>query len=776
VITLARHAATFDGTVPVIAQDDPTLDLASQSDDDLPRTATAESLAYVMYTSGSTGVPKGVGVTHRGVLRLVRGTAFVPWTDITAVLHLASVSFDASTFEIWGPLLNGARSVIVPERLVEFEAIERAIRRGDVDCVWLTAALFNTVIDTRPGLLAGVKWVLAGGEALSVPHVRRALGLLPATQLINGYGPTETTTFACCYPIPRVVEEAATSIPIGRPIANTTVHVLDAEGEHVPVGVTGELFIGGDGVAAGYLNRPELTEQRFLPDRFSNVPGARLYRTGDLVRLRSDGNLVFLGRADRQVKIRGFRIEPGEIEAVLGRHPAVKQCVVVVREDVPGERRLVAYAEADAGALSDSSYRTHMEAALPAYMIPASLVVMPALPLTASGKIDQGRLPADAPPDGADRGARRAPVTTTEQTIAAIWTSVLGVTDLSVTDNFFDVGGHSLAALRVFSAIESACGVSLPLSVLLRAQTIERLARLVEEQGLPDAPPQWAPVVVINDAAGPPLVGVHSLSGDVLEYRLIARYLSPDQRVIGLQAPLGPDEDIDALFGSIEATAERYVRELRRVQPEGPYYLCGWSSGGSIALEMAQRLTRTGSTVALLAVIDSAPHVHGLPRRPALSRLGRQLANLPRWIRDDLLATAPDMLFRRIAYGLRTGLRRVIGTAETDPNVRDLVDFPARHSRWERFAERHFQALRRYVPAPYQGRVSLFSAQTQPLAWLNDADVTWRHLATGVDVYPVPGTHFSMVQEPNVKALAEAMSRALANAARTDGASGRGRL
>ena len=317
--------------------------IAAEPDSNPGLAVPGESLAYVAYTSGSTGTPKGVAVPHRGVLRLLFGVDYASLGPGERLLQLAPVSFDASTFEIWGALLHGGCCVVCAERVPAPDELQRVIRDGGVTTMWLTASLFNAVVDEAPATLATVRQVLTGGEALSPAHIRRAYDALPHTELINGYGPTESTTFTCCYRIPRDVSPDAGSIPIGRPIGNTAVFVLDERLEPVPVGVPGELFIGGDGLARGYVNRPELTAERFVPSPFPASPGARLYRTGDLVRYLPDGRIDFMGRRDDQVKIRGFRIELGEIEAALVAHPAVTDAVVVAREDVPGDKRLVAY-------------------------------------------------------------------------------------------------------------------------------------------------------------------------------------------------------------------------------------------------------------------------------------------------------------------------------------------------------------------------------------------------------------------------------------------------
>ena len=361
-LTDSSHAAVLpDGGGAVIRLDTIADEIAGESAANLPSGAGPDHLAYIIYTSGSTGTPKGAAIPHRGVLRLLFGQDYVALGPSQRVLQLAPISFDASTLEVWGALLHGGCCVLFAERVPTAADLAAALARHDVTTLWLTASLFNAVVDEAPAALQGVRQVLTGGEALSVAHIQRAQAALPGTQLIKGYGPTESTTFTCCYPIPRPVGEVP-SIPIGRPIAHTQVYVLDDRLQPVAGGVAGELYIGGHGLARGYWNRPALTADRFVPDPFGAEPGARLYRTGDRVRWRADGTIEFLGRLDDQVKVRGFRIEPGEIEAALAQHPGVRGVSVVAREDVPGDRRLVAYVVPQSGAgesaVSDSRWES----------------------------------------------------------------------------------------------------------------------------------------------------------------------------------------------------------------------------------------------------------------------------------------------------------------------------------------------------------------------------------------------------------------------------------
>ncbi|HEX2211050.1 MAG TPA: amino acid adenylation domain-containing protein [Longimicrobium sp.] len=460
----------------VVSVDEERDAIAAERAEPVDGGAGPRSLAYVIYTSGSTGTPKGVAVEHRNVVRLVRGTDYVQPRPGDRIAQASNVSFDAATFEVWGALLNGATLVgIARDVAISPPELARAFGAHAVTTVFLTTALFNQIARDLPQAFATLRDVLFGGEAVDPDAVRRVLELGAPQRLLHVYGPTENTTYSSWHLVTEVPDGART-VPIGRGIANSTLLVLDGAMRPAPIGVPGELYVGGDGLSRGYLNRPALTAERFVPDPFASTPGARLYRTGDQVRWAAEGAVEYLGRLDGQVKIRGFRIEPGEVQAALRRHSGVTDCAVLVREDEPGEKRLVAYV---VGAAGTEELRDALRGSLPEYMVPSAFVRLDALPLNPNGKVDAKVLPA---PELALDGARYvAPRTPVEEVLAGIWAEVLRLDRVGVEDGFFDLGGHSLMAVKMVSRIREVFGVELPLRALFEGPTVAELAERVDE-------------------------------------------------------------------------------------------------------------------------------------------------------------------------------------------------------------------------------------------------------------------------------------------------------
>jgi amino acid adenylation domain-containing protein len=476
----ASDLAGFDGAVVAI-------DRVADPRPAVPALGTSPTdVAYVMYTSGTTGRPKGVAVTHRNVLRLVKGVTFVAFGPDEVVLQFAPLSFDASTFEVWGCLLNGGTLVVHPPGVPSLDELGAFIRSERVSLLFLTTSLFAQMVEHCPAALRGVGQVVTGGEEMFPPLARAAWQALPRSLLINAYGPTECTCMTMAYPVTRP-EAVGDAVPIGRPFENTTAYVLDRYGNPVPVGVAGELHVGGDGVAVGYWQRPELTAERFVPDPF--VPGGRLYRTGDVACYREDGNLLFLGRRDRQVKLSGYRIELGEVEAAVLSHPDVSAAAVVLAGS-GDDRRLAGFYQPHQGhTVSPDAMRAYLAQRLPQYMIPSVLDAVDPLPLTPNGKVDAAALAGRASGTSAPREGFVAARTAAERAVAAIWAEVLRTERVGVTDNFFELGGQSLLATRILSRIRTASGARITAREFFDHPTVEGLARLVAARSGPEQSP-----------------------------------------------------------------------------------------------------------------------------------------------------------------------------------------------------------------------------------------------------------------------------------------------
>jgi amino acid adenylation domain-containing protein len=690
------------------------------------------NLAYVMYTSGSTGTPKGILIEHRSIIRLVKGNSYARFGADRVFLQLAPVAFDASTFEIWGALLHGARLVLAPEGPIDLEVIEALVHRHRVTTLWLTASLFNLIVETRPTILSEVEEVVTGGEPLSVPHIRMAFERLrPFTRLINGYGPTECTTFACCHLIPRDEFAPSGSIPIGYPIANTTAYVLDDRARLVPIGVAGELYLGGEGLARGYLNRPALTADRFIPDSWGTEPGARLYRTGDLVRRRSDGSLEFLGRRDRQLKIHGFRIEPGEVESVLGSHPQVLQSAVLGRDDGGGAALVAFIVPKHEGSLAPGDLRAYLGELLPAYMIPATFKFLAELPLNTNGKLDRRalrELPLSPPPI-AEYVAPRNP---TEATLSDLWSELLGVKHVGIHDDFFELGGHSLLVLRLWSRLRESFGKNCSVNFFFHHRTIERIALALEprvEAGTnqagqgPRDQAESEPFVFCLDYAAP-----------------LARHM-PDVPIF----PLEQFMDTILNYDSVEEIARIYNERVCEQQPRGPYRICGSCGLALVAFEMARQLNERGAETGLLALLEPRAADQSVrARRVSIRRYLRvRLAHHLRVIGELPLAARPRYVFTRIgsmARGIAIRLR--------------IVPSPVEKSDWWQARPKLLRALMSYRARPYPGTVDLFLASDR-VALHGDDDFGWGAMAQGgATTYVIPGAHEDIMSEPGISRLA----------------------
>ncbi|EOW6931029.1 amino acid adenylation domain-containing protein [Serratia marcescens] len=560
--------------------------------------------AYIMYTSGSTGTPKGVMTPHQGITRLVRNNRYAAFDADDRIAFAANPAFDASTMEVWAALLNGgALVVIAPEVMMEAERLAAELQRHRITTLFLTTALFNQYVHSISGALAQLKYLISGGEKEDPGAYARLLQERGPVHLIHAYGPTETTTFATTARIERAEGEAR--LPIGKPIGNTRAYLLDARGRPVPMGAVGELHIGGVGVALGYLNRPELTAQRFLSDPFNPVGGGRMYRTGDLACYLPDGSLEYQGRCDQQIKLRGFRIEPGEIEVQLAASPWVREAVVQVcsTEHHP---RLVAWivptADVDRSALQ-GQLRAYLSERLPEYMVPSAYVWLDALPLTANGKLDRRALPE---PERAAVGTREyvAPQGETETTLARVWCELLEIGQIGRHDNFFELGGHSLLAVRLSSQLRQQ-GITLPVQAIFNHPILAELAERIDRRTA-EAPLRKA-VPARSSGSRPPLFFVPTGFGDHSYVFELAKEI--DETFPVYAVPWPAVEEKPATMSDMAASAVALIRE---VQPQGPYHLAGYSSGGVLAYAIAEQLQSVGEAVAFLGLIDTLRPVEAM--------------------------------------------------------------------------------------------------------------------------------------------------------------------
>jgi amino acid adenylation domain-containing protein len=720
-------------------------------------------LAYVIYTSGSTGRPKGVMVTHRSVANYVAwmGEAF-PMTADDVVLQKAPFTFDASVWEIYLPLLTGARLVLARhggERDSGYIA-DLMAREGVTDAQFVPS-LLRQFLETAGGeRCLSLRRVFSGGEALPAALRNRFFERLPHAPLYNLYGPTETTVYSA-YDFCRPVDGGAAPVHIGRPIKETRLHLLDRALKPVGESQSGEIFIGGAGLARGYLNRPGLTAERFIPDPFSAEPGARLYRTGDVARASSGGGVEYLGRADHQVKVRGVRVEPGEIEAALGLHRNVQASVVAARESAGGDKRLVAYVVPKAGpAPSVSELRAHLGSRLPDYMMPSAFVALAELPLTHNGKVDLRALPA---PAGGRSGLAQpllAPRDDAEQGLRLIWEEVLGVSPIGVRDDFFELGGDSLSATQMLAVVGKRFGRTPSPSALVPSATIEGLARRLTAPAEEDGS-----LLVAFQTSGtrPPLFFAHGLGGEVYGYRALASHLGAERPVYALRAQgltdsLPPHE-------TVEEMAAAYVKEILAVRPQGPYFLGGYSSGGTIAYEMAGQLWAAGHEVAYVGVLDEEAPPGGGKDATALTKALHFVRNLPYWLVDFILRRTPGEVAadvkRRVKFSAKMafGLAfRLAGHMPPEVGVADELTLTEMPDHRLKFLEVQHRALKAYRPHLRPLPVTLYRARSQSLFGSQLFDKGWGRLGCSVvEVRVVHGNHKNLCEEPHVRHLAAAL-------------------
>ncbi len=709
-------------------------------------------LAYVIYTSGSTGKPKGVQILQGAVtnfLSTMRSQPGLTATDV--VLAVTTISFDIAVLELYLPLIVGAQ-VVLASRAVATDSVSLAqlIEKSQATFMQATPATWHLLLAAGWSGNANLK-ILCGGEALSFPL---ASELLPkVASLWNMYGPTEATVWATVreVTVADLTGAAQRALPIGKPIANTQTYILDPNLQPVPIGIKGELYIGGVQLAKGYLNRPDLTAEKFIAHPFSDQPGARLYRTGDLARYLPNGDIEYINRIDNQVKIRGYRIELGEIEVILATHPAVRQNVVLVREDLPGDKRLVAYLVlTDQQTITATELRYFLAQQLPIFMVPTAVVVLEAMPLTPNGKIDRRSLPTPTMERSLLDSDFVAPRNQLEESIAQIWQEVLGIEKISIHDNFFELGGNSLIAVRLLTKLSNAWGRNLPLTTFLQTQTIAQLAMLFDQEEISAT---WSSLVPIQpEGSKPPLFCIHAIWGNAFFYQKLVKYLDPDQPVYGLQAQGINGSETPCT--SIPEMAANYIREIQRVQPQGPYYLGGFSFGSIIAFEMAQQLLAQGQKTALLAIFDDgAPTLgsaesEGKRKNPYFLKLAKLLSGSHRF-QDSLDTLKWHLTVGKLGIPYRSYLRHV---KRSLPDLYLLQVHLANH-----------QASRSYGASVYPGCLNLFLCEE---ALVDDSpDLGWGNLVLGeVEISLVPGTHTTIMEEPLVQKLAEKLTPCLRKA------------
>ncbi len=595
--------------------------IARESEGNPVSSVTGNCLAYVIYTSGSTGKPKGVLINHVSAVRLFEATRALfhfDHRDVWSLFH--SYAFDFSVWELWNPLVSGGRVVVVPYDVSRSsEAFYNLLRTERVTILNQCPSAFHQLIrveeSSGTAQSLALRVVIFGCEAFEVqslkPWVDRQGDQAP--QLVVMYGPTETTVFDTYYPLSAADLERASGSTIGKPIPGSQIYILDAYRQLVPVGVPGEIYIGGAGLARGYLHRPELTAERFVLYPFSQKPNARLYKTGDLARYLPNGNVEFLGRVDDQVKIRGFRVELGEIEAVLSQHPAVAEEVVIVREDIPGDKRLVAYIVAAQGqTLTMKNLRSYVAERLPAYMVPSAFMLLDTLPLTHNSKIDRRALPIPQWTERTTEEAYVPPTSMMHYQLIQIWEELLDARSIGIRDNFFNLGGYSFLAARLVASIEQVFGQKIPLATLFAGPTIEQLAHALQT----DEKEEYTRTPIVAVQAGTakrPLFYLHGdWTGGAFYCFHLARELGADQPFYALEPYRFDDLAIPPTF---ETMATAHIQSIRAVQPEGPYLLAGWCNGGLMAYEIAQQLQAAGQKVDLLVLLDPMYLGYYSPRR-----------------------------------------------------------------------------------------------------------------------------------------------------------------
>jgi amino acid adenylation domain-containing protein len=731
----------------VLALDSQWDSLAAESTEFLSVNVAPEDLAYVIFTSGSTGKPKGALIPHRAAVNYIlwmRATFAVDSSD--RFFQRTPLTFDPSVWELFLPLITGAALVIArPDGHKDIPYQIEIIQQEQITVVQFVPSMLRVFLEAE-GIAdcSSVRLVFSGGEALTNDVCKLFFERGPG-ELHNLYGPTEATIFATWWKCRKHWKRS--NVPIGRPIANLTTYILDENQKLIPPGAVGELYLGGAGVGIGYLNRPELSQERFPADPFSADPGARMYRTGDLARFLSTGDIEYLGRIDFQVKIRGHRIELGEIENVTREFPGVHQVVVVAREDIPGEPRLVAYlVPHDTDNFQTRELRDFLKAKLPDYMVPAAIVSLPLLPLTPVGKIDRRALPAPATENHSGVREYTAPRSQTERIMCDIWAKFFHLEKVGTHENFFDLGGDSLLALLMFAQIHKEFGNTLSLNLLFDTPTIEQLCQAIDAgrtQG-----PKYRVVTIRAGGNRPPLFWVPGGIGSVLAFRKVSSLLGPEQPVYGLEFRLPQD---DEPFEELTVRASHFVDQMRALQPTGPYFIAGFCSGALVAYELAQQLAAQNQKVAFLALIEGTHAKIAGARWDGIVHHAQHFG----WRVRKVTRNGPVGFLRWLSETVRSAAKSLPDGAPA-PAAPGSGKVMANLHRLEDALER---VEDRYVPQPYSGDATLVIGRDNysfyGVSEAADPRLSWRRLIRGnVQIDTVPGDHLYMLLHPHVQPFA----------------------
>ncbi len=756
---------------PIVCLDRDEAQWASASSENPAPTAGPDQLAYVIYTSGSTGKPKGVEILHRGAMNFLQAMQAYPGlTTGVSILAITTITFDISVLEIFLPLIGGGCVELVSREVaVDGFRLRKAIENSPVTVVQATPTTWRMLLEAGWQGSSSLT-LITGGESLTNDLAHSLLSR--AGRVWNMYGPTETTVWATV----QQIDSRSDRMTVGRPVANMQAYILDRHLQPTPIGIPGELFIGGEGVARGYRGRIDLTAERFLPDPFRNQPSARLYKTGDLARFLSDGTIEHLGRLDQQIKMRGHRIEPGEIESLLCEHKEVAAAAVVLWGARIEEHQLAAYVMADPSRVTGQELRDDLKGRLPAHMVPATITFLEQFPLTSSGKIDRKALPAPARgilvPEGPPSAAPQSPL---ESSLTAIWSDVLGAAHVGRDDNFFELGGHSLLALRVAARMSAAMNQTVPVALFFQYPTVAAMAA-----ALTGSRSAAADGVIVELKPGgtdqAPLFLFPPLGAEMLTYRILVQQLPTDRAVFALDWHAGRN---GREFNSLDEIARYCAEQIRKFRPTGPYILAGYSFGGRLAFETACRLIDASENVALVAIIDAGPGiVQGFSRSERLLGAVRFLVNLPRWICYDFLADSAANLAGRLRRKVKQIFRRLIdqwspeGKPVRQKQIEDLFDAHQFPPWFQQRQQADLLAATRHQPVPYPLKVTLFRARVRPLLHGHLTDLAWRRVASlGVEVHHIPGHHGTILRPPFVIDLASKLAAAMNDS--TQGIQGR---